>query len=76
MAGRERVGAMWIRKSQKGTKYISIQIGDKRYVAFMNSNKSTTKSPDWIVYEQDQQNQPVRKQEEEKPTIEISEDEL
>ena len=51
----EILGGLWKRKSAKGTDYLTGKIGDQKILIFKTKNKKNDKSPDYIIYEaQDQ----------------------
>lgn len=53
----ESVGAIWIKQTSKGDDYLSIQIGDKGYVAFKQRERRTDKSPHYKIMERKQRDQ-------------------
>jgi hypothetical protein len=46
----ESCGAIWQRTSKSGKIYLSIKIGDKEYIAFLNDKGDNPKRPDYKVY--------------------------
>jgi len=44
------VGAIWVRESKKGEKYLSIKLGDAQYVAFKNKYKEKDNQPGWRIF--------------------------
>ena len=53
----DEAGAIWIKEGASG-EYLSISIGDERYVAFKNKFKKEAKHPDWIVKRSKPREQP------------------
>ena len=46
----EKVGAMWINKSEGGNKYATALIDDNKFILFPNNYKTEDKHPDWNIY--------------------------
>lgn len=51
------VGSIWIKESQKGTRYLSVAVEDPEdedrkfnMVAFKNKDKKSDKSPDYFIF--------------------------
>jgi hypothetical protein len=49
----EKVGALWRRKSKKGTEYLSGVVGEQRVIIFKVREKRSAKSPDYQVFKSD-----------------------
>lgn len=45
-----KIGALWFRKSSKGTKYFSGVLNDKQIVIFKVKEKKSEKSPDYEIF--------------------------
>jgi hypothetical protein len=49
----KKAGALWVKSGKKG-KFFSLVIGEgeeeSRYLGFQSNNKTSDKSPDWIIY--------------------------
>ncbi len=63
----EKIGALWIKKSSKGTEYLSGIIGGKPVVVFKNDRKSKPNQPDWQVFPQRSREELPSKEDEEVP---------
>ena len=46
----DKLGALWLKRSAKGTAFMSGEIGGVRVVVFKNNRKEEEKHPDYIVY--------------------------
>ena len=46
----DKLGALWLKTSKKGTKFMSGKIGGEDVVIFKNNFKEEDKQPDYIVY--------------------------
>lgn len=46
----DKIGALWLKTSTKGTDYFSGEINGVAVVIFANTNKREDKHPDWIIY--------------------------
>lgn len=46
-----KVGAIWRRATKNGAEFLSITIGDKKYVAFLNTYKNAPNQPDFNIME-------------------------
>ena len=49
--GAVKVGAVWLSQTKAGNDKLSISLGDRRYFALKNRFKSSTRAPDYVVYE-------------------------
>ena len=47
---KEGIAAVWRRISRKGTEYLTVQVGDDRYLGFKNRGKTEEKHPDWALF--------------------------
>lgn len=59
---RKRVGALWEKVSKKGDSYFSgvlnipeVPGGEIKIILFKTKEKKTDKSPDWQIYEKDEE---------------------
>lgn len=46
-----KVGAIWRGTAKNGAEYLTITIGDKKYVAFLNGYKNSPNQPDYNIME-------------------------
>lgn len=56
----EKLGALWLKTSAKGTKFMSGKIGDQRIVVFKVKEKKSEKHPDYEIFK----SEPMPKREE------------
>lgn len=49
---KQSVGGAWIKTAKSGLEFISVSIGDKRYVMYKNGYKKGNQ-PDYKIYEDD-----------------------
>jgi uncharacterized protein (DUF736 family) len=50
MDKQDRLGALWIKTSKNGIKFLSGKVGDVQVVVFKNGYNKEDKHPDFIVY--------------------------
>lgn len=50
MSKLEKLGALWLRTSAKGTKFMSGKIGDQRIVVFKVKEKKSENYPDYEIF--------------------------
>lgn len=53
MEKENKIGAVWIKTSKAGNKFMSGVINDQKVVIFKNNYKEQENHPDYIVYKQD-----------------------
>ncbi len=46
----DKIGALWLKKSAKGTSFLSGELNGLPVVVFKNNYKEQPKHPDYIVY--------------------------
>lgn len=46
----EKCGGIWLKSKKDGERFLTIQIGDKNYVAWKNDKGDNPKRPDFTVY--------------------------
>ena len=46
----EKIGALWLKESNKGNKYLTGTVNGKRVVVFKNTKKKSDKSPDYQIF--------------------------
>lgn len=62
-----KIGALWLKTSKKGTKFMSGKIGEQRVVVFKVKEKKSEKHPDYEIFESEpmpQQSQEQQREEE------------
>ena len=52
MSDLKKIGAMWLKTSKSGNKYLSGIVNDQRIVVFKNTKKDKENQPDYQIYEQ------------------------
>ena len=50
MSKLEKLGALWLKTSGKGMKFMSGKIGDQRIVVFKVKEKRSEKAPDYEIF--------------------------
>jgi len=49
-----KVGALWLRESKKGNKFMSGNCNDVKIIVFKNGKKDNEKQPDYLIYLQEE----------------------
>lgn len=63
MSNLEKLGALWLKTSKNGVKFMSGKIGEQRVVVFKVKEKRSDKHPDYEIFK----SEPMPQRQEEEP---------
>lgn len=75
----DEIGAVWLKESKKGTKYMSGKLeigGETIYIAIFKNNKKKESHPDYRILRSGNQQQGGGQSQQEKVTREVFEDDV